>query len=292
MKVLVAGARGQLGTDCMAVFARDHSVCGLDLPELDIRSRDSVRRAIDRVRPDVVVNCAAFTRVDDCETQREAAREVNAVGPGILAAACGPARLIHVSTDYVFSGDRPASEGWSEADNTGPLCWYGATKLEGEQRVRAAGGRWTIVRTAWLFGYPGRNFLLTMLRLALRNTDQPLRVVADQYGSPTWSHRLAEQLAAIAESGGCGVYHAAGEGITTWYHLAEAFLKEMGVTRSVEPCGMKDYPLPARRPRNSAIESRRLTAEGLNRMGHWRSHVAGFVKAHRDALMSAAGSQS
>jgi dTDP-4-dehydrorhamnose reductase len=289
MKVLVAGAKGQLGTDCMAVFARNHSVSGLDLPELDICSRDSISRAIDRACPDVVVNCAAFTRVDDCETQREAARLVNAVGPGLLAAACRPASLIHVSTDYVFSGERPAGEGWSEADDTGPLCWYGATKLEGEQRVRAAGGRWTIVRTAWLFGGSGRNFLLTMLRLSLRNSGQPLRVVADQHGSPTWSHRLAEQIAVIAESGGCGVYHAAGEGMTTWYHLAGEFLKEMGVRHSIEPCGMKDYPLPARRPRNSAIDNRRLTAEGLNRMGHWRSHISGFAKAHRDTLLSAAG---
>lgn len=292
MKILIAGAGGQLGTDCAAVLARNHTVAGMDLPQFDITSRDSIRRALDRLQPDTVVNCAAFTRVDDCETQRDAARQVNAIGPGLLAEECRPIRFIHVSTDYVFDGNRTAPETWGEADPTAPLCWYGATKLEGEERVRAAGGRWTIVRTAWLFGATGRNFPLTMLRLSVQNPAKPLRVIDDQYGSPTWSYRLSEQIAIIAEHGGPGVYHATGEGSATWYQLAKAFLEAMGVPHSIEPCGMKDYPLPAKRPRNSALENRRLTAEGLNRMGHWRSHVTGFAKTHRDALLSRAGKAS
>lgn len=292
MKVLVVGANGQLGRDIADVFAVDHAVTGLDLPEVDITSRDSIHRCLDLVQPDLVVNCAAFTRVDDCETQRDAARQVNAIGPGLLAEACRPGRFIHVSTDYVFDGNRPDSEGWGESDPTAPLCWYGRTKLEGEERIRAVGGNWTIVRTAWLFSATGRNFLLTMLRLARKGTAQPLRVVDDQYGSPTWSRRLAEQIAVLAAAGGPGVYHAAGEGRATWYQLAKTFLEEVGVPHTIEPCGSKDYPLPARRPRNSVLENRRLTAEGLNRMGHWRSHVTEFVKAHRDGLLSATDTKS
>lgn len=292
MKVLIAGANGQLGRDAVTVFSAGHDVAGLDLPDIDITSRESISRVLDRIRPDLVVNCAAFTRVDDCETQREAAHQLNAVGPGLLAEACRPARFVHVSTDYVFSGDRPPGEAWAEEDPTGPTCWYGRTKLEGEERVRAAGGNWTIVRTAWLFSATGRNFLLTMLRLALQNPAKPLRVVADQYGSPTWSRRLAEQIEVLATEGGTGIYHAVGEGAATWFELAGEFLGAMGVPHSIEPCGMKDYPLPAARPRNSVLANRRLTAEGLNRMGNWRAHVAGFVTAHRDALLSRGGAES
>ena len=288
MKVLVTGANGQLGRDCLAILGQRHEVAGCDLPHVNITESGDVRRILDQEEPDAIVNCAAFTRVDDCETQRDAAWRANALGPGVLAGACGNALLVHISTDYVFDGERPPPTPYTEPDATNPQSWYGATKLEGEQRVMSSARRWMILRTAWLYGFHGRNFPKTMLRLARREPDKPRRVVSDQFGCPTWSETLARQIETLVGAGRTGLFHAVAEGHTTWYDFARCFLDALGVAHRIEPCRMADYPLPARRPRNSILANARLHATDIARMADWRQDVERFAYRHRDALLSEA----
>lgn len=289
MRILVAGANGQLGTDCLAVLA-GHETLGLDLPALDIADPESVRAAFRAFRPDAVVNCAAYTAVDRAETDEAAADRANRQGPAVLAGACAGAgaRLVHVSTDYVFSGDRPVPEPWTEDDAPAPRTAYGRTKLAGERAIAGSGCDHAILRTAWLYGARGKNFPKTMLRLALANPADTARVVADQWGCPTWSRRLAEQIRAVLENPGrvSGVCHAVGQGRTNWFEFAETFLSLVGVPHRLTPCATADYPTPARRPANSILDCGRLRAAGLLVMDGWRDALAAFVAENRDALLA------
>jgi dTDP-4-dehydrorhamnose reductase len=278
MHVLIAGANGQLGRDCQTVLGAFHDLCALDLPELDIADPSSVRRWFEAFRPEAVVNCAAYTRVDDAERESERAFAVNATGPAVLAQACAAAgaRLLHVSTDYVFDGARPPPAVYVEDDAPNPLSVYGRSKLAGETPVLALPGG-AVLRTAWLYGQTGQNFLRTMLRLARRTPPRPLRVVNDQFGSPTWSGRLARQIARLLEDFRPGLYHASAEGSTNWYELAARFLGNLGVPHAIEPIGTADYPTPARRPANAVLENRNLKARGLNVMIDWRVDLDAFA---------------
>jgi dTDP-4-dehydrorhamnose reductase len=290
MKILIAGANGQLGVDCRRVLTGAHEVMGLDLPALDIADAASVARALDPFPAAVVVNCAAYTRVDDCETHREDAWRANALGPQVLAEACAARGilLIHISTDYVFDGEKAAPGVYREDDPVCPVSVYGRTKLEGEQAVCALSPRHIVLRTAWLYGAGGRNFLKTMLRLAVRPGGRPLRIVDDQRGSPTWSGRLAEQIAHLIVCGGQGVYHSAGLGGCTWYDLATYFFKSLGLSCAVERGTMADFPLPARRPRNSVLAAGRLKAEEVCVLRTWQEDVEMFVMQHGAELLAEA----
>lgn len=287
MKIFIAGARGQLGRDCLTVFGRDHEVRGLDLPELDIAEPASVRVALDAFRPDVLINAAAFTRVDAAEMDREAAHRANADGPRVLAEYMEQAggRLVHLSTDYVFAGDRPPPAAYTEVDPTGPVSWYGRTKREGELAVQQAAPRHLIFRTAWLYGATGHNFLRAILRAAIRRPGQPLRVVNDQWGSPTWSWRLAEQMKKALEGDGQGLYHATAEGYGTWHQVAVEWLRLLGLEHEVQAITTAEYPTLARRPANSILENARLKAEGLNLMRPWVKDLAEFARRHGAELM-------
>jgi len=207
MKILITGARGQLGRDCQAVLAAAHEITATDLPEFDVSDAAQIRDRLVAARPDVILNCAAFTRVDDCETQRGLAAQANTDAPRLLAAAARVlgAHFVHISTDYVFDGARPVPQPYVESDATHPLSVYGATKLAGEKAVCASGARFAILRTAWLYGRHGGNFPKTMLRLVLAQPEQTRRVIAEQHGSPTWSWRLAEQIRAVIEARAEGV---------------------------------------------------------------------------------------
>jgi dTDP-4-dehydrorhamnose reductase len=239
---------------------------------------------------DLVLNCAAYTAVDGCETDREQCWRVNADGPGILAAACARqgSRLIHISTDYVFDGAKPPPRGYTEEDPVGPLSRYGLSKLEGERRIREQTPDHLIIRTAWLYGIGGRNFLKTMLRLAVGNPKRPIRVVNDQFGSLTWTRRLAGQIRVLIDSGLAGTIHATAEGSGTWYEGARLFLEAMGVQFTIEPCTTAEYPTPARRPVNSILENGILKKTGLNRMVPWEEDVLEFARVHREELLAEA----
>jgi dTDP-4-dehydrorhamnose reductase len=290
MKVLICGARGQLGSDCANVLAAAHRIVVTDLDELDITDAAAVERFVGRQRPEVVVNCAAYTRVDDCESQVDLADRINHRGPAHLAAAADAtgASLIHVSTDYVFDGTKPLPSAYNENDLPHPLSAYGRTKLAGETAVAGATDNVVILRTAWLYGIGGPNFLKTMLRLALGDPEREIRVVNDQHGSPTWSYRLATQIAALIGTPLRGVCHATATGSGTWYDLASLFLKEMQVPHRLAPCTTAQYPTPARRPQNSILENRRLKAAGLHCMSDWREDLVQFVARYRKQLLAEA----
>jgi dTDP-4-dehydrorhamnose reductase len=288
MKILICGGSGQVGTDCAKVLGNIHDLVSYDKLHLDITDPVVVGNTIRTQHPDIVLNCAAYTRVDDCETDRELSWKVNAEGPGNLARAVrrSGARLIHISTDYVYDGRREPPEPYVEDDETAPLSHYGKTKLGGEQAIREATDNHIIVRTAWIYGLKGHNFLKTLLKLSMKHPGRVFKIVDDQYGSPTWSHRLAEQISRLIEQDSQGTYHATAEGYCTWYQLARYFLEKMGLEHNLVPCSTEEYPTPAIRPRNSILENRRLKGEGINIMSQWRDDIDLFVKEFRTSLIS------
>jgi dTDP-4-dehydrorhamnose reductase len=287
MKILIAGSKGQLGYDSLEVLGGKHALLGLDLPDLDIASAASVETVAGRFAPEVIINCAAYTKVDAAETERDLARRVNVEGPQILAAWCARhgAFLVHVSTDYVFDGQRTPPAPYLESDSPAPQCYYGATKLEGEQAVAASGATHAILRTAWLYGINGQNFLKTMLRLAKKAPDKPIRVVNDQHGSATWSRRLALQIEQVIQKRATGLFHATAEGHGTWYDVACRFLRAVNVPHQVIPITTAEYPTPARRPANSILENARLKAAGINVMAPWNEDVEEFARTYRERLL-------
>jgi dTDP-4-dehydrorhamnose reductase len=250
-----------LGTDVVAAAA-GHDVVALTRAELDITDADAVRAVVRDARPDAVVNCAAWTDVDGAEAAEAAATAINGDGAGHVAAAAAEAGafVVHVSTDYVFAGD--ATEPYAEADPTGPRTAYGRSKLAGERAVAAAApDAHAIVRTAWLFGPHGGNFVDTMLRLGGERDE--LKVVDDQIGSPTYTGHLAQALVAVAERRSNGVLHAAGGGRCSWFALARETFARTGLTVAVRPCSTAEYPLPAPRPAFSVLGSTRADAPTL-----------------------------
>lgn len=286
MKLLITGAGGQLGQDCVRLMLDRHEICALTSKQLNITQAEAVREAVREIRPDVLINCAAYTAVDACESETNCCMAVNAHGPANLAAACAEfgCRLIHISTDYVFDGSKPAPEPYTEEDAVGPVSAYGRSKLAGEQAIAERLENYLILRAAWLYGIGGNNFLKTMLRLA--RAKRPLKVVNDQHGSLTWTLTLAKQIERLLDSGLTGIAHATAEGHCTWFEGAQYFLKAMRIECDITPCVTADYPTPARRPANSILENRRLKEHGLNVMQDWRTDLNDFVRQRREELLA------
>lgn len=290
MNILITGAGGQLGQDCAKVLAAETTIHTFSSKDLDITDLAQVNHHFQVVKPDVVVNCAAYTAVDKCETDRDNCWRVNADGAGNLASACSEigARMIHISTDYVFDGEKPVPTPYSENEQLRPVSQYGASKLAGEEQVRAKLENHVILRTAWLYGIGGPNFLKTMLRLAVSDPTRTIQVVNDQFGSFTWTHRLAKQIQALLESSVTGTFHATAEGYTTWFDGAKLFLETMQVPFTLEPCLTSEYPTPAKRPTNSILENDQLKKHDLNRMVPWQDDVATFATSFREELLAEA----
>jgi dTDP-4-dehydrorhamnose reductase len=285
--MLVTGASGMLGRDVMRAGARAaHELVGLAHGALDVTDARAVERAISAARAelgglDALINCAAFTDVDGAESQREQAFAVNAEGPGNLAAAAAAVgvRLIHVSTDYVFAGEPPldargAPRAYVESDPTGPRSVYGQSKLAGEQAVLGGSRDHTVVRSSWLFGVDGRNFVATMLDLASRR--DAVQVVTDQVGCPTWTGHLAPALIGLVERDVRGLVHLAGAGHASWNGFAEEIFRQAEVNCRVEPATSSEMARPAPRPAWSVLESER---EELVPMPDWRDGLAGYLAA-------------
>lgn len=267
---LITGAGGQLGTDLRATLTGD-DVHALRHADLDIADAAAVARVLARVQPDVVVNAAAYTAVDAAESDEDAAYRVNAAGPAVLAAALSGtrARLIHVSTDYVFAGD--ASHPYEVDHPTGPKSAYGRTKLAGEIAVRELLPEASyVVRTAWVYGSTGDNFVKTMARLE-RSRDT-VDVVDDQRGSPTWSADLARALVELGRSATtAGTYQCTNAGDTTWFGLARAIFEELGADPDrVRPTTTAAFPRPAPRPAYSVLSGRAWRTAGLTPLPPWR----------------------
>ena len=278
-----------LGFDVLRVGgAAGHELVGVDLPELDITDASSVSDALARVRPDAVLNCAAWTDVDGAETHREQAHAVNADGAGNLARAAAQVGvpLVHISTDYVFDGqarvDRSgAPRSYVESDRTGPRSVYGETKLEGERQVLAASPQHTIVRSSWLFGIGGHNFAATMLQLAAER--EVVQVVTDQVGCPTWTGHLAPALLGLIERRVSGLVHLAGSGYVSWNGFAAEIFRQAEVDCRVEEASTAQMARPAPRPAWSALESER---DDVIPLPPWQDGLAGYLAA-RAGMMRA-----
>ncbi len=278
MRLLVTGAAGMLGQDVCAVATRGgHDVVAAARRDLDITDPEAVRRAVDAARPDAVVNCAAWTDVDGAEAHEEDATRVNGLGAGVLAqaGAAAGALMVHVSTDYVFAGD--ATEAYRESDPVAPRSAYGRSKLAGEEAVRAATDRHAIVRTAWVFGPGGRNFVDTMRRLGAERDE--VTVVDDQVGCPTYTGHLAEGLVAIAEQDLTGTLHVAGGGRCSWHDLAAATFEATGARVTLHRGSSADLDRPAPRPSFSVLATER---DDTPRLPGWRDGLAAHLAASRE----------
>lgn len=253
MRILVTGAKGMLGTDLMKALKEKHTTVGIDIDELDITDLAETLVAVKEAAPDVVINCAAYTNVDGCETNEETAYKVNAFGPRNLAVACEQtgAALVHISTDYVFpgNGNRP----YREDDLTGPKSVYGCSKLAGENNVRTMCSRYYIVRTSWLFGANGPNFVKTILRIA--GEGNPLSIVNDQLGSPTYTRDLADALAALITQPAYGTYHLTNSNHCSWYEFTRQILEMAGLANEVAPISSEEFKRPAPRPAYSVLDN-------------------------------------
>ena len=291
IRVLVTGAGGQVGAQAVRALSGRAEVVAHDRSTLDLADASQIAARVREARPAVIVNAAAYTAVDRAESEPDLARAVNGIAPGILAAEARQlgALLIHFSTDYVFDGAK--REPYFESDATAPLGVYGETKLEGERAVAQGGCAHLILRTAWVYGPAGRNFMLTMLRLA--GEGAPIRVVNDQRGAPTSSMQIARAVAALLGGASIdaraierlrqapGLYHATAAGETTWHGFATAIFEERArasrgafAAPRVIPITTAEYPTPAKRPAYSVLSNAKLESTFGVRLGGWREGLA------------------
>ena len=276
-KILITGGKGMLGRTLQRELA-DHDLFVADLPETDMLDADSLGRAFAAFRPELVIHCAAMTKVDDCETNRELAYRLNETGSANVATACraAGARLIAISTDYVFAGDAPSDYAYAETDAPAPRTVYGASKLAGERAVLSILPEAVVLRIAWLYGAGGPSFVHTMAKLGAQD-GAPLKVVDDQRGNPTSTVAVAGAVKFLLSHPEVrGVVHGTCEGVCSWYDLTCELFRLLGLTRAVTPCTTAEFPRPAPRPANSALAKNVLHALGFA-MPDWRAALADFV---------------
>lgn len=279
MKILISGQHGQVSRELQRRLGATCELVVLGRDQLDLAYPHQIRQQVQRVRPDLIINAAAHTAVDQAESEPEAAFAINATAPGILAeeALALDIPLIHYSTDYVFDGSK--SEPYNEADAPNPLGVYGKSKLAGEQAITAVQGKHLILRTSWVYSSHGRNFLLTMQRLLQEKAE--LRIVADQIGAPTWAGTIANSTIALIErwqggqTGAWGTYHLTAQGETSWFGFAQAIgeaLRQQGKPcATLVPIPSSDYPTPAARPLNSRLDCTRLQREWAVSQPDWQT---------------------
>jgi dTDP-4-dehydrorhamnose reductase len=299
-KILLTGKNGQVGAELAAMLPKLGEVVALDRQQLDLSKPDDVRRAIREIRPALIVNAAAYTAVDQAENEEALARAVNADAPALMAQEAKKigAGLVHYSTDYVFDGSSRSP--YEEDDPPNPVSVYGKTKLAGERAIQDVGLPHLIFRTAWVYGTRGRNFLLTILRLASQREE--LRIVADQIGAPTWCREIARGTISVlgrfsADRQGelslpmtCGVYHMTAAGVTSWYGFAEAIMQETSqaspnlpwlaaatggtlIAKRISQITSEQYPTPARRPAYSVLSNSRLAQHFGVQLTEWRTQL-------------------
>ncbi len=277
MKVLITGAKGMLGQDVAAdARARGHEVIAWDREKIDITVLDNVRQSLSKVCPEVIINCAAYTNVDAAENEEDAALAVNGLGVRNLALACRELDIapVHFSTDYVFDGSKQGKYGIFDSPN--PINAYGRTKLYGEEYLRLISPRYYLVRTSWLFGKGGNNFIETMLRLAQDRSE--LSVVFDQRGCPTFTEDLSRAVLDLIETGAFGIYHITNSGDTTWFDFAKEIMKESGCQVSVCPISTKEFGRPAARPENSVLDPFPLRETVGYLLPDWRDALRRYLQ--------------
>lgn len=288
MRILITGSKGQLGNELQDIIRngkaeigdvseiiKESKVIALDLDELDITNAQQVKDKLNCLKPDVVINCAAATNVDGCEINEDFAFKVNSIGPRNLAIACEGvgAKLVQVSTDYVFSGVR--YKPLTEYDLVAPYSVYGKTKLLGENYVRDFSSKYFIVRTAWLYGYVGHNFVYTIRKLG--KDKNYINVVNDQRGNPTNANDVAYHILKLIETEEYGIYHCTGKGECTWYDFAKMIIELSGQKCEVRPCTSEEYKTPARRPQYSSLDNMMLRCTIDDEMRDWKDAIKSFI---------------
>lgn len=284
MKILITGANGMLAKAVRERFKEEELIL-TDVAELDITNLEAVKKFVKESKPDVIINCAAYTAVDKAEEDLDLARKINADGPKNLAIAAkeNNCKLVHISTDYVFGGNLPLEETYKEDDPKAPETVYGVTKLEGEENIKENMEKYYIFRTAWLYG-DGNNFVRTMTKVALGKKDLPqeekfVTVVADQYGSPTYAVDLAQYIyEALEKEIPYGIYHATNEGFTTWYEFTKEIYKILGIECEVKPVTTEEFPRPAKRPANSKLCKEKLKKAGIN-IPKWQDALKRYLES-------------
>jgi len=287
-RVMITGALGQLGLALNQLFVELGSIelyltdtveaLGGSVKALDITDEVAVITYITDIKPEVIINCAALTAVDLCESEQDKAYRINALGPKYLAMAADKinAKFVHISTDYVFDGQ--ATSPYSEENIVNPMSVYGKTKLAGEQFVTTNCKKSFVIRTAWLYG-DGKNFVKTMLRLS--ENGKPIRVVSDQFGTPTSALELARVILFLMETDNYGIYHATCEGSANWYEFAVAIFKEAGKEAIVEPILTSEYPTPAKRPMYSILDNKALREQHGYYMMDWKDAFHEYMGNNR-----------
>lgn len=266
---ILLGSGGMLGSDVKAELeAQNINYKAYDYPEVDVTNIDTLRDVITS-DVDVVINCTAYTAVDQAESDVERCRGINAIGPKNIATLCkeADAKLVHISTDFVFDGDKEGC--YYEDDKPNPISVYGVTKQEGDEFVQEIMDKYFILRTAYLFGINGNNFIETMIKLSDKEL---LTVINDQKGSPTHSKDLAKAIIAVSKTDDYGIYHATSEGEATWYEFAKYVFEKMNLDVNLQPCSTEEYPTPAKRPHNSVLENTHFKENGVFTFPDW--HVA------------------
>lgn len=277
MKILVTGVGGQLGYDVMKVLRQRKIDClGADIEDFDITDAAASAQFIENYAPDAVIHCSAYTAVDRAEEEADRCRQVNAKGPRNIAEACKRigAKMVYVSTDYVFPGF--GDRFYEVSDPTGPATVYGKTKLEGEAAVKELLDRYFIVRVSWVFGKNGNNFVKTMLRLGRERPE--VSVVSDQIGSPTYTADLAPVLCDLVQTEQYGVYHATNEGVCSWADFAAEIFRLGGCKARVHPIPSSQYPAKAPRPLNSRLSKKSLLEAGFGPLPCWQDALARYLK--------------
>jgi dTDP-4-dehydrorhamnose reductase len=279
MKILVTGAKGMLGSDLVPVLKADgNAVVATDIEELDITNPDQVTDFVYVEKPDLVINCAAYTQVDEAESEPEEAFLINGKGTENIALTCRELGidLCYLSTDYVFNGEKTGP--YTPEDKTDPINTYGASKLAGENAIQQVWDRFYIVRTSWLYGKNGKNFVNTILNLA--NRQKEIRVVDDQTGSPTWTVSLAHVLSKLIRTGKYGIYHATDEtdrGIS-WHRFAEEIVRVAHLDCRVIPVKSSEFPRPAKRPINSVLDLKYVKMVLNQELPIWKDSVKKFLQ--------------
>jgi dTDP-4-dehydrorhamnose reductase len=280
MRIVVTGAMGQLGQDLVKVLSENqHEVFSFSRDEMDVTCMDTVRKAIHESQPDSIIHTAAYTNVDQAESNEDQAYLVNAYGCRNLAIVAQEvqATLCYISTDYVFDGQ--GNTPYKEYDQANPLGVYGKSKFAGEELIKSLSSKYFIVRTSWVYGLYGNNFVKTMLRLAQEKEE--LSVVSDQIGSPTYTVDLAHFLACLIQTEKYGIYHASNTGTCSWYEFAKAIFEEANIQINVLPVTTKEFPRPAPRPEYSVMDHLAIRANGLEDLRHWRAGLIEFLKELR-----------
>jgi dTDP-4-dehydrorhamnose reductase len=293
MKILLLGSKGMLGSECQKVLSQEFEIMAPEKKDLDIVSWDKIIDKLQRTDPEIVLNCAAITDVDSCESHREAymVRKINVEGPRNLAqgAARFSCKIIHISSEHIFSGEKGIPQPYFEDDPLDPVSVYGKTKMESEIAIKDNLSNHLIIRSGWLYGSQGSNFVKSLVSDAFNKKGRKsLKIPNDQYGSPTWAYRLALQIRDLIRADARGTYHATSEGACSRIECAQYIVDKLNLKVSLQPCDTSDLTQKARRPLNCILENRLLKKQGLNIMPDWKEDLSTFLEQFGEQLVKEA----